>query len=179
MADRIESLKSLATEYNIRSPAKLRQQALIDGVNVTLKEAQQALANDTARQAFAPKRRPQGKSAAPDVNSRLQHDLIDFSNNTSNKNQKRFALVGIDVFSREVASQPLPSKAPEVVNEALKKTQEALVVDEKNFAVTTDLGAEFPKIEDVLPSEAIWRQKTPEDRNAIGVLDRNSFLLFI
>ena len=86
MADRIESLKNLATEYNIRSPAKLRQQALIDGVNVTLKEAQQALANDIARQVFAPKRRPQGRSAAPSVNSRLQYDLIDFSNNTSKKN---------------------------------------------------------------------------------------------
>ena len=167
MADRIDSLKALATEYNIRSPAKLRQQALIDGVNVTSKEAQQALASDTARQVFAPKRRPQGKSATPDVNSRLQYDLIDFSNNTPKNNKNRFALVGIDVFSREVASQPLPSKAPEVVNEALKKTQEALVGDEKNFTLTTDLGAEFSKIEDVLPSEATWGQKTPEDRNAI------------
>ena len=34
MADRIESLKALAQEYNV--------QALIEGVNVTLKEAQQA-----------------------------------------------------------------------------------------------------------------------------------------
>ena len=173
MADRIESLKQLAEEYNIRSPAKLKQMAQSEGVSVTFKEAQQALASDTARQVFAPKRRPQGRSAAPDVNTRLQYDLIDFSNNTSKKNKNRYALVGIDVFSREVASQPLPSKAPEVVNEALKKTQEALVGDEKNFTLSTDLGAEFSKIEDVIPKEATWRQKTPEDRNAIAVLDRN------
>ena len=173
MADRIESLKALAQEYNVRSPAKLKQQAQLEGVSVSFKEAQQALAGDTARQVFAPKRRPQGRSAAPDVNTRLQYDLIDFSNNTSKKNKNRYALVGIDVFSREVASQPLPSKAPEVVNEALKKTQEALVGDEKNFTLSTDLGAEFSKIEDVIPKEATWRQKTPEDRNAIAVLDRN------
>ena len=173
MADRIESLKALAEEYNVRSPAKLKQQAQIEGVTVTFKEAQQALADNTGRQVFAPKRRPQGKSAAPDVNTRLQYDLIDFSNNTSKKNKNRYALVGIDVFSREVASQPLPSKAPEVVNAALKKTQEALVGDGKNFTLTTDLGAEFSKIEDVLPQESTWRQKTPEDRNAIAVLDRN------
>jgi len=173
MADRIESLKALAQEYNVRSPAKLKQQAQLEGVSVSFKEAQQALASDTGRQVFAPKRRPQGRSAAPDVNTRLQYDLIDFSNNTSKKNKNRYALLGIDVFSREVASQPLPSKAPEVVNEALKKTQEALVGDEKNFTISTDLGAEFSKIEDVIPKEATWRQKTPEDRNAIAVLDRN------
>ena len=44
MADRIESLKALAQEYNVRSPAKLKRQAQIEGVNVTLKEAQKALA---------------------------------------------------------------------------------------------------------------------------------------
>ena len=164
MADRIESLKALAEEYNVHSPAKLRQQALIEGVSVTLKEAQQALASDTARQVFAPKRRPQGRSAAPDVNSRLQYDLIDYSLNTkAKKGGDRYVLLGIDVFSREVAGQSLPSKTPEVVNKALKKTQAALVGDEKNFTLTTDLGAEFSKIEDVLPLRRLGdrkRQKT-------------------
>ena len=106
MADRIESLKALAQEYNVRSPAKLRQQALIEGVNVTLKEAQQALSSDTARQVFAPKRRPQGRSAAPSVNSRLQYDLIDYSLNTSKKNKNRFALVGKRLQSRSRGRTP-------------------------------------------------------------------------
>ena len=48
MADRIESLKALAQEYNVRSPAKLKQQAQLEGGSVTVKEAQQALAGDTA-----------------------------------------------------------------------------------------------------------------------------------
>ena len=37
--DRIESLKALAQEYNIRSTLKLKQQAQLEGVNVSLKEA--------------------------------------------------------------------------------------------------------------------------------------------
>ena len=59
--------------------------------------------------------------------------------------------MGIDVFAREVAAQAIPSKDPETVNKALEKTQETLVGDERNFSVTTDLGNEFNKIEDVLP----------------------------
>ena len=174
MADRIESLKALAQEYNVRSPAKLKQQAQLEGVSVTLKEAQQALADDTARQVFAPQRRPQGKSTAPGPNKRLQYDLVDYSLNTkAKKGGNRYILMGIDVFSREVAAQPIPSKDPETVNKALKKTQEALVGDERNFTLTTDLGNEFNKIEDVLPEQATWRQKTPEDKNATAVLDRN------
>ena len=83
-ADRIEALRILAEEYNVRSPAKLKQQALAtEGVSVTFREAQQALTDSTARQVFAPKRRPQGRSAAPDVNTRLQYDLIDYSSNTN------------------------------------------------------------------------------------------------
>ena len=174
MADRIESLKALAQEYNVRSPAKLKQQALIEGVSVTLKEAQQALADSTSRQVFAPTRRPQGKSTAPGPNKRIQYDLVDFSLNTkAKKGGDRYILMGIDVFSREVAAQAIPSKDPETVNKALKKTQETLVGDERNFSLTTDLGAEFNKIEDVLPKEATWRTKTPSDKNATAVLDRN------
>ena len=174
MADRIESLKALAQEYNVRSAAKLKQQSQIEGVSVTLKEAQLALADDTSRQVFAPPRRPQGRSAAPGPNKRLQYDLVDFSLNTrARKGGNRYILMGVDVFSREVAAQPVPSKDPETINRALKKTQEALVGDEKSFSLTTDLGAEFNKIEEVLPQEATWRQKTPEDKNATAVLDRN------
>ena len=54
MADRIENLKALADEYNIRSPAKLRQQALLEGVNDSIGEAQEALRIDLGRQVFAP-----------------------------------------------------------------------------------------------------------------------------
>ena len=80
MADRIENLKQLADEYSIRSAAKLRKQALLEGVKVTLREAEEALKTDLAKQVFAPKPRSLGKSAVEGPNDRLQFDLIDFSN---------------------------------------------------------------------------------------------------
>ena len=99
MADKIENLKQLADEYSIRSPAKLRAQALLEGVKVTLREAEEALRTDLAKQVFAPKPRSLGKSAAEGPNDRLQVDLIDFSNNTKKDNPNRFALAMIDVLS--------------------------------------------------------------------------------
>ena len=170
--DRIENLKALADELNIRSAAKLRAQALIEGVNVTLREAAEALKTDLAR-VFAPKPRSLGKSAAEGPNDRLQFDLIDYSKNTKKGNPNRYALVGVDVFTRELAAVPLRSKTPGEVNEAVRKSVRELAGDKKDFVVTTDQGAEFSKIEDALPEEAVHRQKTPADKNAIAVLDRN------
>ena len=71
MADRIDGLKALADEYSIRSPAKLQKQALLEGVRVSIREAQEALKNDLGRQVFGPPPRSRGKSAAEGPNDRL------------------------------------------------------------------------------------------------------------
>ena len=83
MVDRIENLKALADEYSIRSAAKLRKQALLEGVRVSIREAQEALKTDLGRQVFGPKPRSRGKSAAEGANDPLQFDLIDYAANTS------------------------------------------------------------------------------------------------
>ena len=170
---RIEALKALADEYNIRSAPKLRQQAQIEGISVTTREAQEALKTDLARQTLAPKPRSLGKSAAEGPNDRLQFDLIDFSNNTSRRNPDRFALVGIDVYTREMAAVPLESKTTEEVNDAFKKTVVELVGDDKNYVASTDKGSEWNRLQEAMPEDAVHRIKTPADRNALGVLDRN------
>ena len=121
MADRIENLKQLAAEYSIRSAAKLRKQALLEGVEVTLREAAEALKTDLAKQVFARRKVGGGKSAAEGPNDRLQFDLIDFSNNTKKDNPNRFALVGVDVYTRELAAVPLRTKSTGEVNAAFRK----------------------------------------------------------
>ena len=93
MADWIENLKALADEYSIRSPAKLQKQAPLEGVRVSIREAQEALKTDLGRQVFGPKPRSRGKSAAEGPNDRLGFHLIDCAANTSKKNPNRFALV--------------------------------------------------------------------------------------
>jgi hypothetical protein len=72
-----------------------------------------------------------------------------------------------------MAAVPLESKTTEEVNEKFGKVARELAGDEKNYVVTTDQGKEFSKIEEVLPKEAVHREKTPADRNAMGVLDAN------
>ena len=173
MADRIENLKQLAAEYSIRSAEKLRKQALLEGTKVTRREAEEALKFDLAKQVFAPKPRSLGKSAAEGPNDRLQFDLIDFSNNTKKDNPNRFALVGIDVFTREMSAVPLKTKRPQEVNVAFRRAAVDLVGDETNYVVTTDQGPEFAQLSQAMPDDAVYRQKDVQDRNAISVLDRN------
>ena len=173
MADRIENLRQLASEFSIRSAAKLRKQALLEGVKVTLREAEEALKTDLAKQVFAPKPRSLGKSAAEGPNDRLQFDLIDFSNNTKKDNPHRFALVGIDVYTREMVAKPLRTKTTGEVNAAFRRAAGELVGDETNYVVTTDQGPEFAKLAEAMPEDAVYRQKDVQDRNAIAVLDRN------
>jgi len=173
MADRIENLKQLAAEYSIRSAEKLRKQALLEGTKVTRREAEEALKTDLARQVFAAKPESLGKSAAEGPNDRLQFDLIDFSNNTKKDNPNRFALVGIDVFTREMSAVPLKTKRPQEVNVAFRRAAVDLVGDETNYVVTTDQGPEFAQLSQAMPDDAVYRQKDVQDRNAISVLDRN------
>jgi hypothetical protein len=173
MADRIENLKQLAAEFSIRSAEKLRKQALLEGTKVTRREAEEALKTDLAKQVFAPKPRSLGKSAAEGPNNRLQFDLIDFSNNTKKDNPNRFALVGIDVYTREMSAVPMKTKTTGEVNAAFRKAAGELVGQETGYVATTDAGGEFAKLEEALPEGAVHRQKDVQDRNAIAVLDRN------
>ena len=111
MADPIQNLKELADEYSIRDPRKLYQLARSQGVGqVTQAQATAALRADVGRQLFGPKPRSLGKSAAEGPNTRLQADLIDFSQNIKRgKDGNRFALLISDVYTREVAGEPLKS----------------------------------------------------------------------
>ena len=155
MADRIENLKALADEYNIRSAAKLKKQALIDGVKVTLKESEEALRTDLAKQVFAPKPRSLGKSAAEAPNNKLQVDLLDFSNNTKKDNPNRFALAMVDVYTREMATVPMKTKTTSETNAAFRKAARELVGDETGYVVSSDQGPEFAKLEEALPEDAV------------------------
>ena len=112
----LEFFRELAAEFNARDPRKLYQIARRDHPerrDLTAARARAALRTDVARQVLAPKPRSLGKSAAEGPNDRLQADLVDFSQNTRGRN--RYGLVVTDVFTREVATKPLPDKRAETV----------------------------------------------------------------
>ena len=169
----LEFFRELAAEFNARDPRKLYQIARRDHPerrDLTAARARAALCTDVARQVLAPKPRSLGKSAAEGPNDRLQADLVDFSQNTRGRN--RYGLVVTDVFTREVATKPLPDKRAETVTQAASEIIPKLVEEEGNYVVTTDMGNEFQGLEQALPEAAVHRHKRPEDRNATAVIDR-------
>ena len=95
------ALFKLATELKIRSAAKLLQAARGKIPGATGKLAAAALGGVTSVQTMAPGPRSVGKSAAEDVGTFFQSDLIDFSHNArSSDGKKKYALVVQDVFTR-------------------------------------------------------------------------------
>ena len=169
----LEALKELADELNIRNPRTLvaaaRRREYRD---VTEELAREALRGDVARQVLAPKPRSIGKSAAEGPNTRLQADLIDLSKNARAESGAKYALLLTDVFTREVAAAPLKTKAPSEVNPALEGALGSLVDDKEDFTLTVDAGREWAQAEEAIGEEAVLKQKRPEDRNAMAVVDR-------
>src|SRR6056297_1560072 len=169
----VEALKELADELNIRNPRTLvaapRRREYRD---VTEELARAALRADVARQVLAPKPKSIGKSAAEGPNTRLQADLIDLSKNARAESGAKYALLLTDVFSREVAAAPLKTKAPSEVNPALAGALGSLVDDKQDFVLTVDAGKEWAQAEEAIGDEAVLKQKRPEDRNAMAVVDR-------
>ena len=172
MADLIENLRELAKEYSVRSAAKLFQVAKKIGAPATLKECQQALATSVPAQTLGPPPRSLGHSAAEGPGSRLQADLMDFSQNTHGhqNNQHRYALQVSDVFTRKAYTEPLKGKNAIQVDSAMRHILQQVPGHAKNAVVTTDQGGEFAGLDKVLPKGAAHRTK--EGVNDISVVDR-------
>ena len=172
LADQYEAtvaeLKALARELRIRSPAKLLQAARGRVPGASLRLAQLALEDSASKQVLAPAYRSTGKSAAEGPNERVQADLIDMSQNTRTK--ARFALMINDVYTREVRAKTLTNKRPETVNAAMQELLPTLVEDTTNFAITTDAGKEFSRLDEGIPQAAVHRSK--KGTNDIAVLGR-------
>ena len=113
--------KDLANEKNIRDARKLYLYARAQGMNyVTQAMAVAALKDSVQRQILAPAPNGRGHFASSRPGQDLQVDLIDFSKNTSKRNEHRYAVVGADVFIRKVAIQPVTTKSAATVRGAIQ-----------------------------------------------------------
>ena len=170
--EHVEALRQLAKEYSVRSPQKLKQVAEKIGANVTLKECQQALQTSVPAQTLGPPPRSLGHSAAEAPGSRLQADLVDFSQNSrgQDNDQHRYALLVSDVFTRKAYTEPLKGKSSIQVDSAMRKIRDEMPSHFDDAVVTTDKGGEFAGLDKVLPAGAVHRYK--EGVNDIAVVDR-------
>ena len=86
MEQKIEELRQLALDKNIRDARKLYQVAKIQEIrDVTQAMASKALESSVARQVLAPPPKYQGHFASSRPGQDIQADLIDFSQNTFKK----------------------------------------------------------------------------------------------
>ena len=170
----VELLRSLAANFEARSPAKLRAVARRQHVPATPADIRAALSTDVSRQVFAPKPRSLGRSAATAPGSNLQADLIPLSHNAGGKfGDHKYALTVSDVFTRKAWTEPLRYKDAANTNTAFRKILKEVPGHGDNAVVTTDQGNEFKGLENqVLPKSGVHREKEVTDRNAIAVVDR-------
>jgi hypothetical protein len=105
--DVIERLRKLALDNFATSPAELRRLAKLNQLQASGKDLVEALKNNQAVQVLAPKQRYAMKSAAETPGSRIQADLAEFPQSKKDTDHPRYALVATDVYTRQVASEPI------------------------------------------------------------------------
>ena len=162
------------------SAAKLRIAAQKRGLDITLKKATEFLKQQPVNQIFAPPPKSDGKITSPELNSRLQVDLLDFKARSPEKNDGfRAVLLCVDIFSRYLYTEPLKTKEPEEVAAAFQKILRRVHGNRLHTKsrpqpvreVTTDKGEEFKgPFAEVLEKHDIL-QTFKEGPNTLAIVD--------
>ncbi len=174
LQDVVQRLKDLASDKNIRDSRKLYQFARSKGLYVTSDLADKALKDSIPRQVLAQAPSGRGHFASSRPGQDIQADLIDFSKNTSKKNENRYAVVGADVFTRKVAIQPVKTKDASTVRGAMRNILKELDADEEDgdrrpALIRTDKGKEFSTMNG---EKDIHQARDVRDTNGLAVVDR-------
>ena len=169
-----QQLRDLANDKNIRDSRKLYQYAKAKGLEfVTQGMAVAALKDSVQRQVLAPAPSGRGHFASSRPGQDIQADLIDFSKNTSKKNENRYAVVGADVFTRKVAIEPVKTKNAATVRGAMRNILRELDADEdgerKPALIRTDKGNEFATLNG---EKDIHQARDVRDTNGLAIVDR-------
>ena len=170
-----QQLRELANEKNIRDGRKLYQYAHAKGMSfVTQGMTVAALKDSVQRQILAPTPSGRGHFASSRPGQDIQADLIDFSKNTSQRNEHRYAVVGADVFTRKVAIEPVKTKNASTVRGAMRNILRELDADEDDGGrrpalIRTDKGNEFASLNG---ERDIHQARDVRDTNGLAVVDR-------
>ena len=122
MDQKIEELRQLAYDKNIRDARKLYQYAkTLEIRDVTMALASKALESQVARQVLAPPPRYQGHFASSRPGQDIQADSIDYSKHTSAKIPHSYAVVMADVFTRKLEIEPVKTKDASTVQAAMRR----------------------------------------------------------
>ena len=166
----MEQLRALNDELGSPGVAKLLTAAKKRGIPATKEQAREVQGD--VKQLFAKVPDQKGAIATNDDGDVWQADLADLSqySKKNNKDHSYFLLV-VDVFSREIQTEPLETKKPQEVWEAF-----ATILDrfgKKPSRLDTDDGNEFSGYfqEEATKKKIIVQTKEKEDINGISVAD--------
>ena len=187
----MERLRELAKKLGNPGADKLYIAARKRGIPATRSQVKQLISAIGTKQIFKPLPRSSGVTAAEDVATRFQADLIDYHTKPTVANgvTYRYVLVLVDVFTRECWAEAVENKTSAMVAPALLRILERM--PERPVYISTDLGTEWKgEVDQMLKTqgrarfrylrraknpraEIIRRTKTDAaDRNAIAVVDR-------
>lgn len=176
----MEALQGIYTAAGRPGAAKLRDAARRQGLEVSLKQAQDFVRGQSTAQVFGPAPKSDGKVASPQLNDRWQADLMDFKTRTPEKNKGfRAALLCVDIFSRFAYAEPLEGKTSDEVAAAFQRILQRVRVPRtkgKKAAgrpkeVSTDSGNEFKGSFSELLSRLGIAQSWKTSINSLAVVD--------
>ena len=166
----MEQLRALNEELGQPGVAKLLTAAKKRGIKASREEAREVQGD--VKQLFAKAPDQKGAIATNDNGSVWQADLADLTqySKKNNKDHSYFLLV-VDVFSREVKTEPLETKKPQEVWEAFTTILDRF--GKKCQRLDTDDGNEFSGYfqEEAAKKGIIVQTKEKEDINGIAVND--------
>jgi len=151
----------------------LRTRARREGTNVTTREAQDFVAQQSNSQVLQARLPSDGKVTAAREDSRWQLDLLDFSKRRRQPGGHKYVLTAIDVFSRFVWTEKLTDKTDAQTLGAYRR-----IIGRNNNThpkeVSTDLGREFgPTFTAYLADHGTAnRKKDPQSVNSLAGIDR-------
>jgi hypothetical protein len=176
MAERIARLQALYQEAGAPGARVFRTYALRKNEHLTSTEAQEFVAQQATQQVFQARLPSDGRVSASRLGMRWMADLMDQSKRASSlrPGAAKYAMVVVDVFSREVFVEAMTQKSDTQAASAMRKILHSNEgEDPKELSV--DLGREWagPAFKELMQRKGIVvRTKDPQQVNSIAVVDR-------
>ena len=165
-------LQPIADRLGTPGAAKLAQAARRAGVRVSKEEIKRFLARKGQKQIFRPLPESKGQTASETPSMRYQMDLVDLKFSASRG--KRYILVVVNVYTRQMFAEPIKDKTPPTVADGLEKILQG--IGSQPVIISSDKGSEFlNEVQDVLDARGIVHRVKSDTRdvNALALVDRS------
>ena len=168
-------MEELYKKFNYPSAAKFHKILKDEGVNISLNQVKEFLANQSVDQIHKVVNKNRNKFkyiTANTPNEIFQIDLLDYTKYSRTNKGYKWILICVDVFTRKAYAVPMKDKTAKLTEEAFKQ----IIKEDKPKVIFHDMGSEFKgtfhKFVDL--NDIIDVQNEFKNHNALGIIDRFS-----